>query len=78
MEYERRLSRWIGLGVLYEFVFGQQKREMVFGLPLSVHAVGGLRLVAAPLSELVEKRELEEKEFEGGVRFGAYYVDESL
>ena len=32
-----------------------------------------LRLVAAPLAELVEKRELEEKEFEGGVRFGADY-----
>ena len=47
LEYGYRLNERFSIGVLAEFVLGgEQRREAVFGVPISVHAVAGLRLVA--------------------------------
>ena len=61
LDYERRLSRWFGLGLLTDFVLGGTGRAALLGVPLLVHPVGGLGLTLAPGVEF-EKEEAEELE----------------
>lgn len=72
VEYGYRLNERFSIGALAEFVLGgEQRREAVFGVPISFHAVAGLRLVAAPLAELINP--FGESEFNVGLRLGADY-----
>lgn len=47
LDYERRLTRIIGLGLLAEYVAGGVGRAFFLGVPLFVHPVGGLGLTLA-------------------------------
>ena len=80
-DYERRLSRLWGIGLLAELTVGEKRpRDFVLGLPLSLHPIGGLRVILAPGLEIKppgaeEEGESgsDEKDVEGLVRLGASY-----
>lgn len=59
LDYERRVSRLIGLGIGGEFVFGGEEREALLGLLLNLHPAGGLVLVAGPGVEFAEELHVE-------------------
>ena len=73
VDYERRLSKHVGVGLLFEGVMGNQEREIVLGLPLSLHPGERLRLVIAPLLEFTKKRTAGDKDAEFGIRAGGGY-----
>lgn len=64
-DYERRLSGLIGLGLLVDFAIGDFERTALLGVPLFVHPVGGLRLVAAPAVEFASEAESESPDMNG-------------
>ena len=78
-DYERRLSELWGVGLLAELtVGGDRPRDLVLGVPVSLHAVRGLRLVVAPGLEFKpgggeEEAESEEDAPEFLLRLGASY-----
>ncbi len=84
LDYERRLTRIIGLGLLSDYVAGGVGRAFFLGVPLFVHPVGGLGLTLAPGVEF-EKEEAEDLETRSSgaeeahtsthfaFRLGAYY-----
>jgi hypothetical protein len=47
LDYEYRLSRLWGIGFLFDYV-GGDARASVAGVPVYLHPVGGLKLLAAP------------------------------
>ncbi len=61
LDYERRLTRIIGLGLLVDYVVGGVGRAFFLGVPLFVRPVGGLGLTLAPGVEF-EKEEAEDLE----------------
>lgn len=78
-DYERRLSRLWGIGVLVDVALGEVKRETVVGVPVFLHAWRGLVLWVAPGLERLgareesEATEEEESETDFLVRFGLGY-----
>lgn len=53
VDYERRLPIWhekIGVGYVFEFSTDGDINEIVTGVPVTLHPVGGLKLVVAPLA----------------------------
>ena len=83
LDYERRLSRLVGLGIGGEYVFGADERETLLGLLLNLHAIGGLVLAAGPGLEFAKEGHAEgdveaEQEESGtsthaGLRVGIVY-----
>lgn len=78
LEYARRVSGWLKIGVLGEYIVSEQERNFIVLLPLFAHVTRGIVLVAGPGLEHVER------EMEGGggqedpkaeflARFGAIY-----
>jgi hypothetical protein len=59
LDYERRISELIGLGVSGEFVFGGEEREALAGLLFNLHPAGGLVLAAGPGLEFAKERHAE-------------------
>ena len=57
--YERHLSSLLGLGLKVDFAFGDFERTALLAVPLFIHPVGGLRLVAAPAVEFAVEAELQ-------------------
>jgi hypothetical protein len=57
LDYERRLSELIGLGLGGELVFGGEEREALAGLLLNLHPAGGLVLAAGPGLEFAKERQ---------------------
>lgn len=55
LDYERRVSRLIGLGLGGELVFGGDDREALAGLYFILHPAGGLVLAAGPGLELAKE-----------------------
>ena len=47
-EYEFRFIKQLGIGVFGELITGEEK-ETVIGIPIVLHPMGGLKLIAAPL-----------------------------
>lgn len=54
LDYERRISRLVGLGIGGEFVFGGDEREALLGLLLNLHVAGGFILAAGPGLEFAQ------------------------
>ena len=83
LDYERRLSRLVGLGLGGEFVFGGDKRDALLGLLLNLHPAGGLVLAAGPGLEFAKERHAEGEveaqqeesgtETHAGLRIGILY-----
>jgi len=70
VDYERRLTKFLGVGAFAEGAFGNTEREALLGVPLFVHAYAGLILTVAPLVEISQPRN-EDAETEMGLRMGA-------
>ena len=68
LDYERRLTRVFGVGLLLEFVGGDQ-REGVVGIPVTFHAGRAAKFLLAPGVE----RNLEIDDYEFLVRVGFAY-----
>lgn len=78
LDYERRVSRLIGLGIGGEFVFGGEEREALVGLLLNLHPAGGLVLAAGPGLEFPKEGHAEGEDESGtethaGLRIGVVY-----
>ncbi len=73
VDYERRLTEYVGVGAFAEGAFGETAREAVLGIPLTVHAFGSLILVVAPLVEFSQTRGTGDTETEIGLRAGVAY-----
>ena len=78
LDYERRLSELIGLGLGGEFVFGGDEREALAGLYFMLHPAGGLVLAAGPGLEFAKEGHTEGEEESGtethaGLRVGIVY-----
>ena len=55
LDYERRVSRLIGLGLGGELVFGGDDREALAGLYFILHPAGGLVLAGGPGLEFAKE-----------------------
>ncbi len=83
LDYERRFSQLIGLGLGGELVFGGDEREALVGLLLNLHPAAGLVLAAGPGLEFAKERhgggEVEAQQEESGtetkagLRIGVLY-----
>jgi hypothetical protein len=83
LDYERRISRLVGLAGGGELVFGGEEREALVGLYLLLHATEGLVLAAGPGLEFAKEGHAEgdveaEQEESGttthaGLRIGIVY-----
>lgn len=83
LDYERRVSRLIGLGLGGEFVFGGDEREALAGLYFILHPAGGLVLAAGPGVEFAKEGHTEGEveaqqeesgtETHAGLRIGILY-----
>ncbi len=52
VDYERRISRLLGIGLALDWAVSEHERDFLFLVPLVVHPAGGLKLLAAPGLEL--------------------------
>lgn len=78
LDYERRLSRLVGLAGGGELVFGGEEREALVGLYFLLHATEGLVLAAGPGLEFAKEGHTEGEEESGtethaGLRVGIVY-----
>jgi len=78
LDYERRLSRLVGLAGGGELVFGGEEREALVGLYFILHAMEGLVLAAGPGLEFAKEGHAEGEEESGtethaGLRIGVLY-----
>lgn len=78
LDYERRLSRLVGLAGGGELVFGGEEREALVGLYFILHAMEGLVLAAGPGLEFAKEGHAEAEEESGtethaGLRIGVLY-----
>ncbi len=53
LDYEYRLNKWLGLGLMGEAVFAAST-ELIAGVPLFFHPAKGLKLVIAPIGVFTE------------------------
>lgn len=78
LDYERRLSRLVGLAGGGELVFGGEQREALVGLYFLLHATEGLVLAAGPGLEFAKEGHAEGEDESGtethaGLRIGVVY-----
>ena len=55
LEYARRVSGWLKIGLLGEFILNEQERNFILLLPFFAHVTPNLLLVAGPGLEHVER-----------------------
>ena len=72
IDYERRLTEYVGIGAFAEGSFGNTEREALLGIPLSAHPYRGGIIVVAPLVEISQPRG-GDSETNIGVRAGLAY-----
>ncbi len=81
-DYERRLSRLLGVGLVAELTIGGERpRDIILVVPLSLHPVRGWRFIVAPGFEIKppgaaegeEGAESEDQVLEAVLRLGASY-----
>lgn len=48
VEYARRVSSWLKVGVLWEYIASEHEREYILLVPFFAHVAGGLVFVAGP------------------------------
>lgn len=76
VDYERRFSRWFGIGILVESILGDA-RELIVGVPVFLHATERLKFLAAAGYESLGPFEDEEGHHgdrETVVRLGVEYA----
>ena len=54
LDYEYRLNKWLGLGLMGEAVFAESE-ELIAGIPLFFHPAKGLKVVIAPMGVITEE-----------------------
>jgi hypothetical protein len=57
LEYARRVSSWLKIGLLGEVILNEQERNFILLLPFFAHVTKGLVLTAGPGIEHVEREE---------------------
>lgn len=54
LDYEFRFSEKLGVGLLGEIIFAEES-ELIAGIPLFYHPLGGLKIMAVPMLQWAQK-----------------------